>query len=300
MTGSTPAAVVCCYQLDKDGVKMDWTQRMNLVMDYAEKNLRDGISENDVARIMGCPYTAFQNSFSQITGISFSEYVRRRKLTQAAYDLQNTDEKIIDIGLKYGYQSADAFRVAFRNLHGVSPSAVRRGGVKLTFYCRLQFEVTIQGVDKMDYTIIEKGAFKVIGIRRITPYGGGTWAIVKSDGSNDRIFQTSGRFFDLGLCFGFQPDGSDDYMCAIEWDGEDVPGFDSFTCPAAQWIIFEAKGKISDNILNSTWRRINEEFLPNSKYKKCMCTIEKYVVWNEAEDLCTVEIWIPVEVKDGN
>ena len=91
----------------------------------------------------------------------------------------------------------------------------------------------------MDYTIIEKGAFKVIGIRRITPYGGGTWAIVKSDGSNDRIFQTSGRFFDLGLCFGFQPDGSDDYMCAIEWDGEDVPGFDSFTCPAAQWIIFE-------------------------------------------------------------
>lgn len=116
---------------------MDWTQRMNAVMDYVEKNLRGEISEQEVARIMGCPYSAFQSSFSQITGISFSEYIRRRKLTLAAYDLQNTNKKIIDIGMKYGYGSADAFRVAFRNLHGVSPSEVRRGVVKLTFYCRL-------------------------------------------------------------------------------------------------------------------------------------------------------------------
>lgn len=276
---------------------MDWTQRMNAVMHYVENHLCGTLDETEIARFMGCPYAAFQSAFSQITGISFSEYIRRRKLTRAAYDLQNTDEKVIDIGLKYGYGSADAFRVAFKNLHGVSPSAVRKNNVKLTFYCPLQFEVTVRGVEKMDYTITEMDGFKVLGIRRIVPYGGGTWAIVKTDGSNERIKALSGKFFDLGLCFGFQSDGSDDYMCAVEWNGEDIDGFDSFTYPPATWLIFEARGRISDNVLGAVWNRINREFLPNSKYRKCTATIEKYVLWNEQEDVCAVEIRIPVELK---
>lgn len=276
---------------------MDWTERINKVMDYVESHLCDDISENEIAKIAACSYVVFQASFSQITGIPFSEYIRRRKLTCAAYDLQNTDEKIIDIALKYGYQSADAFRVAFKSLHGVSPSVVRKDSVKLTFYCRLQFDVVIKGVEKMDYTIIEKEPFKVLGIRRITPYGGGTWAIVKSDGSNEKIKEISGKFFDLGLCFGFQEDGSDDYMCAVEWDGGEVEGFDTFTYPAATWLVFEAKGAISDNVLGNVWNRINNDFLPNSKYKKCMATIEKYVIWNDAENFCDVEVWIPVAKK---
>lgn len=276
---------------------MDWTARMNRVMDYVEEHLCGEILERDIAKIAACPYSVFQASFSQITGISFSEYVRRRKLTCAAYDLQNTDEKIMDIAVKYGYQSADAFRVAFKGLHHVSPATVRKNNVKLTFYCRLHFDITIKGVEKMNYTIAEKDSFKVLGIRRITPYGGGTWAIVKSDGSNEKIKEISGKFFDLGLCFGFQEDGSDDYMCAVEWDGESEEGFDEFTYPPALWLIFEAKGAISDNVLGNVWNRINNEFLPNSKYKKCMATIEKYVLWNEAEDFCKVEIWIPVEKR---
>lgn len=276
---------------------MDWTERINKVMDYVELHLCDTICENEVARIATTPYPVFQASFSQITGISFSEYIRRRKLTCAAYDLQNTDEKIMDIAIKYGYQSADAFRVAFKSLHGVTPSVVRESIVKLTFYCPLHFDIVIRGVDKMDYTIMEKESFTVLGIRRITPYGGGTWAIVKSDGSNDKIKEISGKFFDLGLCFGFLKDGSDDYMCAVEWQGEDVDGFDSFTYPAATWLVFEAQGAISDNVLGNVWKQINCDFLPNSKYKKCMATIERYVTWNDAEDYCDVEIWIPVAEK---
>lgn len=276
---------------------MDWTQRMNRIMEYVEQHLCDEMLEDEIARLAACPYSVFQASFSQITGIPFSEYVRRRKLTCAAHDLQNTDEKIIDIALKYGYQSADAFRVAFKSLHHLSPTAARKTGAKLTFYCRLQFEITIKGVEKMDYTIAEKGPFQVIGIRRTTPYGGGTWAIVKSDGSNDRIRELSGKFFDLGLCFGFQEDGSDDYMCAVEWEGDVPEGFDSFTYPPALWLIFEAKGSISEGVLGNVWNRINTEFLPGSRYHKCMATIEKYIIWNEAEDFGQVEIWIPVEKR---
>ncbi|MCL2321695.1 MAG: GyrI-like domain-containing protein [Oscillospiraceae bacterium] len=150
----------------------------------------------------------------------------------------------------------------------------------------------------MDYTIIEKESFKVIGIRRTTPYGGGTWAIVKTDGSNEAIKELSGKFYDLGLCFGFGEDGSNDYMCGIEWDKEDVPGLDSFEYPKSTWLKFEATGSISNNTLGNVWNRINNEFLPQSKYKKSgLPTIEKYVYWDEAIDKCNVEIWIPVALK---
>lgn len=277
---------------------MHWVERMNCVIDYVEAHLNSEIDEYEISNIMACPFPVFQSSFTQITGISFYEYIRRRRLTLGAYDLQNTDEKIIDIAMKYGYQSADAFRVAFKRLHGVTPSDVRNSSVTLTFYCRLSFEMNIKGIEKMDYTIMEKQSFKVIGVRRTTPYGGGTWAIVKGDGSNEKIKEFSGKFFDLGLCFGFASDGSNDYMCGIEWDGEAIENYDTYEYPASIWLRFEAKGKITEQILNNVWHRINNEFLPQSKYQKCgLPTIEKYLVWEDALDQCDVEILIPVSIK---
>lgn len=277
---------------------MDWVNRMNKAINYVESRLGGEINEKEISAITACSFPAFQSSFAQITNVSLSEYIRRRRLTCAAYDLQNTDEKVIDIALRYGYQSPDAFGAAFKRLHGVTPSAARKTGVKLTFYCRLDFALKIKGVDKMDYTIIEKEPFNVIGIRRVTPYGGGTWAIVKSDGSNEAIKKITGRFYDLGLCFGFGEDGSNDYMCAVEYEGQTPDGLDSFRYPAATWLIFEAKGAVTGNALGSVWQRINNEFLPQSKYiKSKLPTIEKYVEWDETADICNVEIRIPVELK---
>ncbi len=277
---------------------MDFVERMNRAMDYIESCLGEEINPQEIARIMACPFTVFQRSFIQITGIPVSEYVRRRKLSCAAYDLQNTEEKVIDIALKYGYESPDAFSAAFKRLHGVPPSAARDQGAKLSFYCHLTFALTMEGVDKMDYTLVEKEGFKVLGIRRTTPYGGGTWAIVKSDGSGETLKELSGHFYDLGLCFGFLKDGSNDYMCAVEWAGEDVKGFDTYVYTPATWLIFEAAGTISGHVLFQTWQRINNEFLPQSKYKKSgQPTIEKFVLWDEQNDACKVEIWIPIAVK---
>ncbi len=277
---------------------MDWVNRMNQAIDYVENNLNQEIDYEEISRIMGCPFSVFQRSFTQITGISLSEYVRNRKLTCAAYDLQNTNYKIIDIAMKYGYESSDAFSVAFKRMHGVMPAVARKSGAKLAFYCRLTFALTIKGVYKMDYQKVERETFKVIGVRRITPYGGGTWAVVKSDGSGKAMEELSGHFCDLGLCFGFGEDGSNDYMCGIEWEKEDVPGFESYVYPAATWLLFEAEGNLSENVLYNTWQRINNEFLPQSKYKKSsLPTIEKYVKWDETADICRVEIQIPVILK---
>ena len=277
---------------------MDWVNRMNEAVDYVEGHLTSEIDFDEISRIMACPFSIFQRSLTQITGIPLSEYIRRRKLTCAAYELQNTDNKIIHIALKYGYNSSDAFSVAFKRIHGVTPSKVRKNNVRLTFYCRLYFALTIKGVDRMDYKIIDKEPFKVIGIRRTTPYGGGTWALVKGDGSAEAMKELGGHICDLGLCFGFDQDGSNDYMCGIQWDKEDVEGLESYTYPSARWITFEANGKVSDQVLNNTWQRINNEFLPQSKYKKSgLPTIEKYILWDEAADICKVEIWIPVSLK---
>jgi AraC family transcriptional regulator len=216
----------------------------------------------------------------------------------AAHDLQNTNQKVIDIALKYGYHSADAFRVAFKQLHGVTPTESKKPNIKLTFYCRLRFALTIEGVDKMDYTISERGPFRVAGIRRTTPYGGGTWGIVNGDGGNNKAKELFGKFYDLGMCFGFGEDGSNDYMCAVEYDGEPPSGLDSFSYPAATWLKFEAKGSVTDNTLGKVWQRINKEFLPQSKYKKSgLPTIEKYISWDVAANLCDVDIWIPVSIK---
>ena len=135
---------------------MDWTTRLNKVMDYVEASVHGEISEEEISKIAACPYSMFQSSFSQIVGIPFSEYVRRRRLTMAAYELLNTDRKLLDIAMDYGYQSDDAFRVAFKNLYGITPAEVRKSNPSLVFYCRLTFEINIRGIEKMNYSVVER------------------------------------------------------------------------------------------------------------------------------------------------
>lgn len=280
---------------------MEWADRLNRVMDYVEAHLTEDIDERAISRIAACPFSLFRKVFDQTAGVPFSEYLRRRRLTLAAYELQNTDQRVIDVALKYGYSTPDAFRVAFRRLHGISPSEARKPGAALSFYCKLRFEFKIRGVDRMRYVFKRRGPFQVIGIRRTTPYGGGTWAVVKQDGSSEAIRALSGRFFDLGLCFGFGEDGSNDYMCAVEWEG-DAAGFDAYRYPESDWLCFRAQGPISENTLGDAWRRINEEFFPQSRFVKGghrhLPTIERYIRWDEAADDCDVEILIPVEERN--
>jgi AraC family transcriptional regulator len=259
--------------------------------------LSDDVSPDEVSRIIASPYTVFQRSFVQITGIPLSEYIRRRRLTSAAYEIQNSEARIIDIALKYGYESADSFGVAFKRMHGIAPNMARKKDIQLKFYSRLHFTLTIKGVHEMDYRMIEKDSFSVIGVRRTTPQGGGTWAIVKTDGSLERMRQMAGEgFISLGLCFGFDNDGNNDYMCGFECSETEIQGFEKYTYPKSNWLIFEAKGAISEGVLGNTWVRIYGEFLPQNEYQQTdFPTIEKYIEWDDKADKCTVEIMIPIK-----
>ncbi|ROR30597.1 AraC-like DNA-binding protein [Mobilisporobacter senegalensis] len=140
----------------KGGCAVEWVDRMNAVIDYVENNLWGEISSSEISKIMASPYTVFQCAFVQITGIPLSEYIRRRKLTLAAYEVQNTDRRILDIALEYGYESADAFSVAFKRMHGIAPNIMRKTDTQLKFYSRLHFTLTMKGVDEMDYRVMEK------------------------------------------------------------------------------------------------------------------------------------------------
>jgi AraC family transcriptional regulator len=155
-----------------------------------------------------------------------------------------------------------------------------------------------QGMETMQPKTIEREAFSVVGIRRTTPNAGGTWGVVKSDAElSKQIVDVSGRFFDLGLCFGFKDGGANDYMCAVEWTGDTPEGFDRWDYPAMTWLKFDAVGKISDGPLFKVWQHINGTYLPQNGHKKVNATIEKYLEWDEANGRCNVEIWIPVALN---
>ena len=204
---------------------------MNLAIGYVESHLCDEIDTEALSGIMACPFDIFQRFFVQITGIPLSEYIRRRKLTC----------------------------VAFKRMHGVSPNMARKPETILKFYSRLNFTLVIKGVFEMNYQTAERKSFKVVGMRRTTPYGGGTWGI------------------------------------GIECE-TDHEGFESYTYPDCSWLQFTAEGALSENVLGNLWKRIYEEFLPQSKYRQAIWpTIEVYREWNEQDDRCVVDIMIPVE-----
>ncbi len=143
---------------------MDWLDRMNRALDYIETNLADQISLDEIARQACCSTYHFQRMFPFITGVSLSEYIRRRRLTLAAFELQTTEAKVIDVAMRYGYQSPEAFARAFKTLHGIMPMAARTQGTALKAYPRISFHISIKGDLAMNYRIEQKPSFEMFGV----------------------------------------------------------------------------------------------------------------------------------------
>ena len=152
--------------------------------------------------------------FSYIVGIPLSEYIRRRRLSEAAYELLVLDNKVIDIALKYGYESADAFSVAFKKQHGISPIYAKQQNVELISYPRLSFTLEIKGGIAMNYRVVEKNEVKVLGV--FGSVDNGIWGKVKQDGTLADLQKIAGNELSLGLCFGYDDKGNNTYMVAVE------------------------------------------------------------------------------------
>ena len=146
---------------------MEWVDKMNAALNYIEDNLTENIDFEEVARRACCSSYNFQRMFSFITDTSLAEYIRRRRMSVAALDLQKSDAKVIDVAMKYGYESPISFSRAFSKVHGITPKDAKKSGATLKIYPKISFQISIKGEIPMNYRIETKPAFDVFGIETV-------------------------------------------------------------------------------------------------------------------------------------
>ena len=301
------------YSLKEEISTVEWIERVNNVVNYIEENLDKEISYDEIAKLAVCSIYNFQRMFSYIANQSLSEYIRNRRLTLAAFDILNTRENIIDIALKYGYNSQDAFTRAFRKFHGVLPSKVRTEVVSLRTCPKISFQITITGGNHMNYQIEQWPAFTISGIRKrietekafqVIP---GIWETAGNDGTMEKLFglwsQTDMRPVGLlGVSAGGQWGDSEemDYYLGVT-TYVDVPectkvitpeDMDELQLPKAIWVIIEANGELPDSIQN-VYKNFYTEWLPNSGYDlddlpviECYLQDNRQEVWIAIKPIC--------------
>lgn len=287
---------------------MDFLQRMNEALDYIENNLDGEIDYEKAASKACCSVFYFQRMFSFIANITLSEYIRRRRLTLAAFELQNSDVKVIELAIKYGYDSPDSFTRAFQKLHGIIPSKARNSGITLKAFPRITFHISIKGDVEMDYRIEEKEAFRIVGIKRHY-YGPDDdesvvskfWDELYGNGILNEISNLStGTPQGVHGFIQVLSDRKVDYMIASISDKEPPVGMSSQVIPKSSWAIFELTGPVNKAI-EDAWKRIFTEWLPTSNYKYAeTIDIECFpYAGNKGTSDFKFEIWLPV-IKNNN
>ena len=293
---------------------MEWPERMNAAIDYIEDNLAGEIDFNEAAKIACCSTFHFLRIFFAVNGVTPAEYARRRRLTLAATELSSGNTRVIDIAMKYGYDSPDAFTRAFRNVHGVTPLAAREPGVKLVAFPRISFHIILKGGNDMDYRIIEKPAFDVVGkARKFTTVNGENfrkipqfWDEFIHDKNGEKVLMelTQGKTGpvtgadSLGVCTGEGGMEEFTYGIGVEKPEKAVPaGFDVIHIPAATWAIFESIGPMPKAIQDVTVR-IFQEWFPSTGYEHdAKPELEVYLPGDTSSQDYHCQVWMPIIKK---
>ena len=275
---------------------MLWLKRLEKAMDYIEEHLEEEISLEELGKITCCSPFHFQRIFSCLTELSLAQYIRRRRMTKAAADLQ-AGEKVLDVALKYGYDSPTSFSRAFSGIHGIPPSAAKAKGAPLKAFPRICFQIQIKGDTEMNYRIEERESFRIIGKRASLPSEIDAcmqeipllWEKLGTEDSSAlfRANDTLPRGI-LGVCTP-PKDGRIVYYIAAASSLPAQAGMEEFTIPACTWAIFPCTGSLPDAI-QELLKRITAQWLPSSGYDYADAPdIELYF-----EDSGRCEIWIPV------
>lgn len=286
---------------------MNWIEAISKSLDYIENNITEDITINDIANHIFISPFYFQKGFSIMCGYSISEYIRNRKLSLAGQEVLNTKNKIIDIALKYGYDSPDSFTKAFTRFHGVTPTQVRKGS-KIVYFAPLKINLTMKGGYKMEYRIEEKGAFKVIGLKGNFKY----------EKANEDIPKLWKKFFMKTAFNKIEPKyainidtnmGSDsfDYIIGNDYNTDQkIPShFEVVSIPKYTWAIFSCIGP-SNKKMPEMNEKIFKEWLPNSNDYEIAAGYNIEIYSNPEEYKNGIndeeyysEIWIPVKKKDN-
>lgn len=280
---------------------MEWIERLNCAIEYIEKHLQEEIDYERLAEIANCPVYHFQKMFFYMTNISVSEYVRRRRMSLAAIDLQDKQVKIIDIALKYGYDSPTAFNRAFQSIHGIAPSLAKKQKTILKSYPAIKFSISVQGMEEINFKIESKQEFSILGkscpLSKILEENFATIPQEWDDAQN------SGVLSELYLLMNKQPNGflgvsvhnekEWKYFIAVS-STECDERFENYVIPPATWAIFSGRG--TNTSLQELERRVTTEWLPTSGYE--YAEIPDIEVYIKADPNDTIyEYWLPVVKK---
>ncbi|MBE5960539.1 MAG: AraC family transcriptional regulator [Lachnospiraceae bacterium] len=287
---------------------MEMIEQINQAINYIEEHIEEKM---DVTKIAESAYLSsyhFQRIFHVLTGVTVAEYIRNRRLTLAAHKLTNPAYTVTEAALQYGYESIDAFTRAFQRLHGVSPSAVKKGNVRIKAFARMSFQIMVTGKVEMNYRIVESEGYEMVGMsmetsqpecveEEVAAFCDRVW----EDGSHyrlNKIFGFERMHMMDGVHYEFKEDGNRSYMLGLKYSGEEVPDeYRKIHIPSAKWAVFELKADMRDPLaIHQLWKQIYMEWLPTAEFEQIQgpC-IEKYRWEDEQYDRYHCEVWIPVQ-----
>lgn len=276
-----------------------WTEDIQNAIGYIEENLTEDIQVSDIAAKAYVSEFHFRRIFSVLCGFTVGEYIRNRRLALAAQELSATDIKVIDAAVKYGYDSPDSFAKAFTRFHGISPSAAKEKGANLRSFAPLQIKLTLKGGTIMEYRIVEKAAFTVMGRSRSFSSDSSYEEIPKFWSEHMQSGESKKVCGMYGICL--DGDGKNfEYLIAdnyIPWN--DIPeGYVTKVIPAGMWAVFPCRGALP-KALQDVNTKIWSEWLPNCREYKLAgnYNIEMYTPPCDNPDNCYSEIWVPVEKR---
>ena len=299
---------------------MDWITGMQKAIDYIEANLTEKIDYEKVAAESFSSSYHFQRVFSILCGYTLGEYIRLRRLSLAGAELANGKERVIDIALKYGYDSPDSFAKAFQKFHGISPSRARADGNMLKSFSRLSIKISLEGGSIMNYRIEEKNEIILTGYkRRFSGIPGERMEQEKEMYVKTRPLQyiLQGLSGDVVKNFdvitNIDDEGYDFYIasqlneyCRNNLNKDGVLGeefakyYENITIPPCTYAVFETeKCAYPTMVFLDLRRRIASEWLPNSGYQLKDAPELVVTHWFEGEkrNQRYRELWIPIEKK---
>ena len=277
---------------------MDWIEGFQASIDFMEQHLTEEADIEEIAGKAALSPFYYQRIFGALCGMTVGEYIRSRRMTLAAQELAGSEAKVIDIAMKYGYDSPDSFTKAFCRFHGITPSQAKESGAVLKSLAPLHIKVTLEGGNMLDYRIVEKAPFTVIGLKRQfnsetsyqeIPKFWGEWA-------ND-MKGLEGTF---GLCV----DNNDshgkvfDYWIADLYQPmEDIPeGLETYQVPGGLWAVFTCKGPLPQ-ALQTVNTQVWTEWLPSLKGYMLAGSynLEVYTPMTEDPNDNVAYIWVPLK-----
>ncbi|MFS8200400.1 AraC family transcriptional regulator [Streptomyces sp. CWNU-52B] len=282
-------------------------ERLNEALEHIESRLDQRIEVTELARIAVTSEYHFRRMFSALAGLPLSEYIRRRRLTVAGAEVLGKERTLLEIAVRYGYGSGEAFARAFRALHGVGPGEARRTGATLSSQPRLSFRLVVEGSSSMRYRIVERDQFHVVGRKVRVPlvHEGMNPEIARFiRGIDQETLRRVGELSDqepagiVGVSDNLDPSRAEgtelDYYHGVVTGAAPPEDLDALTVPAGTWAVFESSGPFP-LALQHMWRDVFTQWFPSNPYRSRPGPEILRTRLSPDAAHADAELWIPVE-----